>query len=99
MSRRILSFAEAVKLLPEGETVHTFYNLPNMLVGADWSLADVLHALAAEGVRIELTGEQARKTGHGMCVHPNKETYYQSDILFIETDEERLRAFERTEAR
>lgn len=94
MSRRILTFAEAVKLLPEGDTVHTFYNLPNMLVGADWSLAEVLKKLGEDGVRIELTGEKARETGHGMCVHPNKATYYQSDILFIETDPERLKEVE-----
>jgi hypothetical protein len=94
MSRRILTFAEAVKLLPEGDTVHTFYNLPNMLVGADWSLAEVLQKLGEEGVRIELTGEKARETGHGMCVHPNKETYYQSEILFIETDPVRLKEVE-----
>lgn len=80
--------------MPEGDTVHTLYNLPGILVGADWSLAEVLHVLGAEGVRIELAGEKARETGHGMCVHPNKEKYYQSEILFIETDPDRLRAVE-----
>lgn len=90
MSRRILTFAEAERLLPDGDSIHTFYNLPNQLVGADWSREDVLSAMAEEGVIIELTGKMARDTGHGMCVHPNKETYYQSDILFIETDRERL---------
>lgn len=98
MSRRILTFAEAERLLPDGDSIHTFYNLPNQLVGADWSREDVMSAMAAEGVMIELTGKMARDTGHGMCVHPNKETYYQSDILFIETDEERMREFERVEA-
>lgn len=94
MSRKILSFVEAVKLLPEGDTVHTFYNLPNMLVGADWSIAEVLKKLGEEGVRIELTGGKAKETGHGMCVHPNKGTYYQSEILFIETDPEMLKKVE-----
>ena len=94
MSKRILTFAEAVKLLPEGDTIHTFFNLPNILVGANWSIAEVLNKLGEEGVRIELTGEKARETGHGMCVHPNKDTYYQSDILFIETDPERLKKVE-----
>lgn len=94
MSKRILTFAEAVKLLPEGDTIHTFFNLPNILVGANWSIAEVLNKLGEEGVRIELTGEKARETGHGMCVHPNKDTYYQSDILFIETDPERLKEVE-----
>lgn len=94
MSRRILTFAEAVKLLPEGDTIHTFFNLHNILVGSDWSLAEVLNKLGEEGVRIELTGEKARETGHGMCVHPKKDTYYKSDILFIETDPERLKEVE-----
>ena len=75
MSRRVLTDDEAVKLLPEGESIHTFYNLPTMLLGADWSRAEVLHKLREEGVLIELTGGKARETGHGMCVHPNKETY------------------------
>lgn len=97
MSRRILTFEEAERLLPDGDSIHTFYNLPNQLVGADWSREDVMSAMAAEGVMIELTGKMARDTGHGMCVHPNKETYYQSDILFIETDKERLEKMDMVE--
>ena len=94
MSRKILTPAQAEALLPDGDLIHTFYNLAVMLVGADWLRDQVLDKLNETGVMIELTGEQARKTGHGMCVHPNKDQYYQSDILFIETDEEKIKRFE-----
>ena len=94
MSRKILTTDEAVTLLPEGDIIHTFYNLPTMLVGADWAIEEVLEKLNEKGIVIELTGEKARKTGHGMCVHPNEDQYYQSDILFIETDEAKIKRFE-----
>lgn len=94
MSRTILTPAQAEAILPDGDLIHTFYNLAAMLVGADWLRDQVLDKLNETGVMIELTGEQARKTGHGMCVHPNADHYYQSDILFIETDEEKVKRFE-----
>lgn len=86
--KRFLTYDEAVSVLPDGEYVHTFYNNAFGLVGADWSKQEILEKLDNSDV-IELTGEQARSMGHGMCAY-NNDTKYHSDILFIETDERKL---------
>lgn len=92
MSRRYISYDEAVSLLPDGEMVHTFINEPFGLTGADWNRADVLDKLKKSDI-IEITGKMARGTNHGICAY-NKTTKYQSEILFIETDKERLETFD-----
>ena len=84
---------QAISVLPDGDTVHTFYNPGFGLVGADWSKEDITDKLRRSDI-IELTGPAARGMGHGMCVY-NKDTKWQSDILFIETDEERVAALEK----
>ena len=88
MSRRFISYEEAVSLLPDGEYVHTFYNNAFGLLGADWSKDEILDKLRKSEI-IELTGNQARAMKHGMCAY-NKDTKHHSDILFIETDTDRL---------
>ena len=82
-----LTYEEAVSLLPAGETVHTFINMPFGLCGADWSREDILDKLHKSEI-IQLTGEMARSMGHGMCAY-NYDAK-QSDILFIETDADKL---------
>ena len=84
---------QAISVLPDGDTVHTFYNPGFGLVGADWSKEDITDKLRRSDI-IELTGPAARGMGHGMCVY-SKDTKWQSDILFIETDEERVAALEK----
>ena len=83
---------QAISILPDGDSVHTFYNPGFGLVGADWSKEDITDKLRRSDI-IELTGPAARGMGHGMCVY-NKDTKWQSDILFVETDEERVSALE-----
>lgn len=83
---------QAILVLPDGDTVHTFYNPGFGLVGADWSKEDITDKLRRSDI-IELTGPAARGMGHGICVY-NKDTKWQSDILFVETDEERLSVLE-----
>ena len=86
--KRYISYEEAVSLLPDGEYVHTFYNASFGLIGADWSKDEILDKLRKSDV-IELTGSQARSMGHGMCAY-NNDTKWHSDILFIETDAEKI---------
>lgn len=88
-----LNYDEAVSLLPNEEDIHTFYNAAFGLEGADWSRKEILNKLKESNIVIELTGEQARAMKHGMCAY-SKNAKYQSEILFIETDEEKLTAFE-----
>ena len=83
---------QALSVLPDGDTVHTFYNPGFGLVVADWSKEDITDKFRSSDI-IELTGPAARGMGHGICVY-NKDTKWQSDILFVETDEDRLAALE-----
>lgn len=92
MSKRYITYEEAVSLLPDGESVHTFYNASFGLIGADWSRDNILDKLRNSEI-IELTGSQARSMKHGMCAY-NKDTKYQKDILFIETDSDKLEEFD-----
>lgn len=92
MARTYITYEQAVTLLPEDEYVHTFYNTSFGLLGADWSKEEILDKLQKSEI-IELTGETARSMKHGICAY-NKDTKYQKDILFIETDENKLLAFD-----
>ena len=88
-----ISAEQAISVLPDGESVHTFYNPGFGLVGADWSKNEVVDKLNKSDI-IELTGPSARSMGHGMCAY-NANTKYQSEILFVETDEGRLTMLEK----
>ena len=94
--RRYITYEEEASILPEGDSIHTFYNPGFGLVGADWSREDILDKLRKSDI-IELTGETARSMGHGMCAY-NKETKWQSELLFIETDEEKLAKLESSDS-
>ena len=87
-----ITIEQAISVLPDGDFVHTFYNTGFGLVGADWSRDDILDKLRSCDI-IELTGPAARGMGHGIGAY-DKDVIYQSDILFIETNEDRLAALE-----
>ena len=91
--RTYITTEQAISVLPDGDTVHTFYNLGFGLVGADWSKEDITDRLRSSDI-IELTGPTTRGMNHGICAY-SKGAKYQSDILFIETDEARVSALER----
>lgn len=88
MSRTYITYEQAVSVLPDGEYVHTFINNGMGLIGADWSREEILEKLKTSEV-IELTGKQARAMGHGICAY-NKDAKWQSQLLFIETNEEKM---------
>lgn len=87
-----ISPEQAISVLPDGDSVHTFYNPGFGLVGADWSKEEIVDKLRNSD-RIELTGPMVRNMGHGICAY-SKDAKYQSDILFIETDEARVSRLE-----
>jgi hypothetical protein len=62
----LLSYDEAVALLPEGDKIHTFVDGGLALVGADWDRDDILRLLR-ETERREVTGPAAQAMGHGMA--------------------------------
>lgn len=88
-----LTAEQAEQLLPEGDTVHTFYNNGPMLTGADWSRNEIIDKLKHSD-HIELTGESARAMKHGMCAYNDGAKL--SNVLFIETVEEKVAALEST---
>lgn len=92
MEKRYITANEAISLLPKGNSIHTFYNESWGLVGADWSREEVIDKLK-KSEKIELTGETARNMSHGIAAY-NNDTKYRDEILFIETDEEKLNTFD-----
>ena len=89
MAERIfLTEQQAIDLLPEGEQIHTHYNIGTILVGADWDRQDVLDKIHMCECR-EVTGPNARALSHGLCLY-HKDTKWHSDILFVETNMELL---------
>ena len=90
--KKIITVDEAIKILPEDNYVHTFVNLSMGLVGADWSKEDIIDKLKSVDT-IEISGDCARNMGHGLVVY-NSDARWQSDLLFIETDKEKLDKFD-----
>ena len=93
--KKYLTKEEAISVLPQGESIHTFYNPGFGLVGADWSREDIIDKIQKSDI-IELTGPQARGLSHGICAYDKNA--YLSDVLFIETDESKLSVIDKEEA-
>ena len=94
--KKYLTKEEAISVLPQGESIHTFYNTGFGLVGADWSREDIIDKIQKSDI-IELTGALARGMNHGICAY-DKDSKYLSDVLFIETDESKLSVIDKGEA-
>lgn len=90
--RKTITADVAIELLPDSDNIHTFINMPLGLVGADWSKEEIIDKLKRSDT-IEITGECARRMDHGLAVY-NKDAEWQSDILFVETDKEKLDKFD-----
>lgn len=73
---RELDTNKAIKMLPDGEHIHTFRNTAGMLLGADWDRKDIIIAIKRYGV--EFSGEQAIALEHGLVLNDGS-------FLFIET--------------
>jgi hypothetical protein len=78
--RKSLTYDEAVAMLPDGDTIHTFRNPAwGLLLGADWSREYILNAIEKHGC--ELTGGMAAGMNHGIWINDQKD----GGGLFIET--------------
>lgn len=76
--RVTLTYDQAVALLPDGDTIHTYMDSGIALVGADWTRDSVLKLLATG--RPELSGPAATAMKHGIVAwRPDGEH------VFIET--------------
>jgi hypothetical protein len=64
----LLSYEEAVALLPDGDRIHTFLDAGISIIGADWDRAEIL-ALLDRTERREVTGPAAQGSGHGLAAY------------------------------
>jgi hypothetical protein len=74
----LLTYDEAVALVPESERIHTFLDLGIALLGADWDRDQVLDLLRVTDRR-EVTGPAAQSMGHGLAA------FRDGEPVFIET--------------
>lgn len=75
----MVSYEDAIGLLPEGDTVHTFRSRPGVLIGEKMNRDDLLTAMRASPF-INRTVGVARSMKYGLCI-------YAGEPLFIETKE------------
>lgn len=90
--KKYITAEQAIGILPDGDKIHTFYNPGFGLIGADWDRAAIIDKLQKSD-HLEFTGPAAKGMGHGLCAY-NDSAKYQSEILFIETDMDRLEQLE-----
>jgi hypothetical protein len=83
--KELLTYDQAVALLPDGETVHTFMQAGPVLLGADWSRAAILDLLTATDC-LEVPGPEAQAMGHGLVA------WRGGSPVFIETKREQVSA-------
>ena len=77
---QLLTYDEAVALLPDGDSIHTFLDGGISLIGADWDRPAILALLREAHPEIEVTGPAAQSMGHGMAAYRADGT-----PVFIET--------------
>ena len=92
MNKRYITADEAIALLPEGEDIHTFIQSGIALLGADWSREDIIELIRKSDC-LELTGTMARQSEHGLAIY-NHDAKLMSDVLFVQTDMEKLQEFD-----
>lgn len=51
--RRFITPEEAEALLPDGNEVHTFYQMGNALMGADWDKSEIIEELSKKDYKGE----------------------------------------------
>ena len=76
--RVFLTYDEAVGMLPDGDTIHTFRSGTGILLGVDHPRKSLLEKLKAH--KIELSGQLAKSMNHGIALIDD------NGPLFIETN-------------
>lgn len=89
-----LTTEQALSILPDGDEIHTFVNAAFGLMGCDWNRTELENKIQNSDY-LELTGEMAKGMKHGLCAY-DKTTTKQSEILFIETNLDKLERLEIT---
>ena len=82
--RKVITFDQAVSMLPDGDTVHTFLQAGFGLIGADWPRENILADF--EKYEVELTGPAATAMDHGLGFHDGKH------FVFVATNPDKVSA-------
>jgi hypothetical protein len=88
MERRFIKKEDAVSLLNDGDSIHTFRNPNGILLGCDNSREYILQKIQENESTLELGGDACRSLNHGLVIED------ESGLLFIETNEEKLKEFD-----
>lgn len=83
---------QALSILPDGDEIHTFRNAAFGLMGCDWSRTELESKIQSSDC-LELTGEMAKGMKHGLVAY-DKAAKLQSELLFIETNMDKLAQLE-----
>jgi hypothetical protein len=81
--KELLTYDEAVALLPDGKRIHAFLDGGMALIGADWDRADILALLRDTDCR-EVPGPAAQSMGHGLVA------WRESGPVYIATKREQV---------
>jgi len=88
MEKRLITPDEAIGLLNDGEEIHTFVNpRAGMMIGTDHSRESLIKRIKENPDKLEIGGEACRRMNHGLILKDDGN-------LFIETNEEKLNAFD-----
>lgn len=66
-AKAVIDLDTAISMLPDGDMVHTFRGGGMVLIGADHGRSRLIEAMR-RAPEIELTGPNARRLGHGLCI-------------------------------
>lgn len=92
MERKFITPEQAISLLKEAEEIHTFRNPNGILIGCDIDRESIIEKLKLYSDKIEIGGEACRNLQHGIVLKDSR------GYLFIETDMEKLDAFDPVES-
>ena len=80
--KEVISFEQAVKMLPDEERIHTFRSTGPVILGADHDRVSLIETMKKFQDKIELSGKNATAMGHGIVLTDDK------GPLFIKTNKE-----------
>lgn len=73
--KNLINASQAISMLPEGESVHTFRAVGIVLLGGEWNREFLIKAIRASK-QIEIGGNNCRKIGHGLVIYTNDKPLY-----------------------
>lgn len=85
--KKLLTYEQAIAMLPDGESIHTLRNFYSGLIESDWDREKLLDAIKTG--QPQIGGYMSRKIGHGLVIFTGEEQ------LFIETKKNAPEEFEK----